>query len=242
MEARISVIKNRFSKINRVVSVVSGKGGVGKSQVASGLAICLNRKGYEVGLLDLDLYGPSSHIILGLKMDTFPDEEKGIIPPYIEGIKFMSIVYFTEDKPSAFRGIDISNIIIELLAITRWGKLDYLIIDMPPGIGDETLDVIRLIKKAEFLVVTTSSKVSYGAVDKILKILKELDKPIIGIVENMVIKKSKFIENEIKKTDLKYLGSINYDLKLENAIGDPNQISKTSFIKDLIKILTKTDL
>jgi ATP-binding protein involved in chromosome partitioning len=195
-----------------------------------------------VGLLDLDLYGPSSHIILGLKKDTFPQEEKGIIPPYINGIKFMSIVYFTEDKPSAFRGIDISNIIIELLAITRWDELDYLIIDMPPGIGDETLDVIRLIKKAEFLVVTTSSKVAYGAVDKILKILKEQDKPIIGVFENMVIKKSRFIENELKKTNLRYLGSINYDLELEKTIGDPSLIAETSFMKDLIKILTKTDL
>jgi ATP-binding protein involved in chromosome partitioning len=154
----------------------------------------------------------------------------------------MSIVYFTEDKPSAFRGIDISNIIIELLAITQWSNLDYLIIDMPPGIGDETLDVIRLIKKAEFFVVTTPSKVSYGAVYKILKILTELDKPIIGIIENMVIKKSRFIENEIKKTDIRYLGQIKYDLELENAVGDPDHISKTKFIKDLTKILTKTDL
>ena len=120
------------------------------------------KKGYKVGLLDLDLYGPSSHIILGVKK-IFPKEEIGLIPPTVSGIKFMSIVYFTQDKPSAFRGVDITNIIIEILAITQWDALDYLIIDMPPGIGDETLDVIRFIKNSEFLVITTPSKVSIGA-------------------------------------------------------------------------------
>jgi len=150
MDARVSVIEKRLKNIKRIISVASGKGGVGKSLVASSLALNLSKKGFKIGLLDLDLYGPSSHIILGVK-DVFPKEEKGIIPPNVHGINFMSIVYFTEDKPSPFRGIDISNIIIELLAITQWGSLDFLIIDMPPGMGDETLDVIRLIKKSEFL-------------------------------------------------------------------------------------------
>ncbi|GAG44776.1 unnamed protein product, partial [marine sediment metagenome] len=117
--------------------------------------------------LDLDLYGPSSHIILGMNDFNFPKEDKGIIPPKINGINFMSIVYFSEDKPSPFRGVDITNIIIELLAITQWGELDYLIIDMPPGIGNEVLDVIRYIKKSEFLVVSTPSKVAMGTVGKL---------------------------------------------------------------------------
>ena len=196
MDARVSVIDKRLKNIKRIISVASGKGGVGKSLVASSLAINLSKKGFKVGLLDLDLYGPSSHIILGVK-DVFPKEEKGIIPPNVHGINFMSIVYFTEDKPSPFRGVDISNIIIELLAITQWGSLDFLIIDMPPGIGDETLDVIRLIKKSEFLVVSTPSKVALGAVSKLLKILKELKIPIIGVLENMSMTRSSFIKNEI---------------------------------------------
>jgi len=201
MDARISVIDKRLKNIKRIISVASGKGGVGKSLVASSLALNLSKKGFKIGLLDLDLYGPSSHIILGVK-DVFPKEEKGIIPPNVHGINFMSIVYFTEDKPSPFRGIDISNIIIELLAITQWGSLDFLIIDMPPGIGDETLDVIRLIKKSEFLVVSTPSKVALGAVSKLLKILKELKIPIIGVLENMSMTKSSFIKNEIDSMDL----------------------------------------
>jgi ATP-binding protein involved in chromosome partitioning len=241
MEARISVIEKRLKSIKRIISVASGKGGVGKSLVASTLALNLEEKGYKVGLLDLDLYGPSSHIILGVK-DVFPEEEKGIIPPKIHGIKFMSIVYFTEDKPSAFRGIDITNIIIELLAITQWGALDYLIIDMPPGIGDETLDVIRFIKKSEFLVVTTPSKVAMGAVSKLLKILKELEISIIGVLENMRMTKSSIIEDAVVKMNIPFIGSIYFDENLEGSLGDGYLLLKTKFMKELNDNLEKTNL
>ena len=241
MEVRVSVIEKRLKSIKRIISVASGKGGVGKSLVASTLALNLVEKGHKVGLLDLDLYGPSSHIILGVK-DVFPEEKKGIIPPKIHGIGFMSIVYFTEDKPSAFRGIDITNIIIELLAITQWGTLDYLVIDMPPGIGDETLDVIRFIKKSEFLVVTTPSKVAMGAVSKLLKILKELKIPVIGVLENMKMTESPIIEDLIIEMNLPFIGSIFFDENLEDAIGDGDLLLKTKFMEELDNNLKKTNL
>jgi len=241
MEARTSVIDKRLQKINRIIAVASGKGGVGKSLVASTLALNLSKKGYKVGLLDLDLYGPSSHIILGVDDFSFPEEEKGILPHKIGDISFMSIVYFTQDKPAPLRGMDITNIIIELLAITQWGELDYLIIDMPPGIGDETLDVIRLVKKAEFLVVTTPSKVAMGAVGKLLSILKELKLPVIGVVENMKMGESNYIKDLINGYNLPYLNSIMFDNDLEESIGLPDQLKNTSFMKDLDKIVNKID-
>jgi ATP-binding protein involved in chromosome partitioning len=240
MEARVSVIDKRLKNIKRIISVASGKGGVGKSLVASNLALNLAEKGFKVGLLDLDLYGPSSHIILGVK-DVFPEEKKGIVPPIIHDIKFMSIIYFTEDKPSAFRGIDITNIIIEILAITQWGSLDYLIIDMPPGIGDETLDVIRFIKRGEFLVISTASKVSIGAVLKLLKILKELKIPMIGILENMKMNGSSSVEDIATKLKIPFIGSITYDKNLEGAIGEPNLLLKSRFIEELNENLKKTN-
>ena len=241
MDARVSVIDKRLKNIKRIISVASGKGGVGKSLVASSIALNLSKKGFKVGLLDLDLYGPSSHIILGVK-DVFPKEEKGIIPPNIHDINFMSIVYFTEDKPSPFRGIDISNIIIELLAITQWGSLDFLIIDMPPGIGDETLDVIRLIKKSEFLVISTPSKVALGAVSKLLRILIELKIPIIGVLENMSMNKSAFIKNEITNMNLSYLGCIYFDKNLEESIGKPDKLLETDFMDNLNGLLKVINL
>ncbi len=239
MEPRTSVIKKRLENIDEIISVASGKGGVGKSLVASTLALNLSKKGKKVGLLDLDLYGPSSHIILGLSKFDFPEEENGIIPPKIDDIKFMSIVIFTKDLPSAFRGIDITNIIIELLAITQWGKLDYLIIDMPPGIGDETLDVINLVKKSKFLVVTTPSKVAMGAVGKLLKMLKEQNLPIVGVVENMKMKEGNYVKNSVSDMDINYLGSIDFDETLEEAIGEPKSLHDTGFMKDIDKIVSK---
>jgi ATP-binding protein involved in chromosome partitioning len=237
MDVRESVIEKRLRNINRIICVASGKGGVGKSLIASTLALKLEKKGYNVGILDLDLYGPSSHIILGFNRKGFPDENKGIIPSKINDIKFMSIIYFSDDKPSPFRGLDISNIIIELLAITQWGSLDYLIIDMPPGIGDETLDIIRLIKNCEFIVVTTPSKVAMGAVKKLLLILTELKIPILGVIENMVIKNSSLIKNQIKNMGLSYLGPIIFDTNLEDSIGKPKKLLKTDMVNDLENIL-----
>ena len=239
MDPRVSIIHKRLSNIKKIIAVASGKGGVGKSLIASTLALGLSKKGYKVGLLDLDLYGPSSHIILGIKDFSFPEEEKGIIPPKISGINFMSIVFFTEDKPSPFRGIDISNIIIELLAITQWGELDYLIIDMPPGIGDETLDIIRYVKTSKFLVVTTPSKVSMGAVNKLLRMLKELKLPVIGIVENMKMTDSDYIKDIISKMKLSYLNSISFDHELEQSIGNAEKLLETGFMKDFEKIIDK---
>jgi len=241
MEPRTSVIEKRLKHIKRIIAVASGKGGVGKSLIASNLALSLADKGFRVGFLDLDLYGPSSHIILGVT-NQFPTEEKGIIPPKVHGISFMSIVYFTEEKPSPFRGVDISNIILELLAITQWGSLDFLIIDMPPGIGDETLDVIRYMKKSEFLVVTTPSKVAMGAVGKLLKILIELQKPLLGVIENMTMTDSRFIEEEVKKLHVRYLGKISFDEHLEEAIGDPNRLKKTETMTNLNTIIKRIDL
>jgi ATP-binding protein involved in chromosome partitioning len=172
----------------------------------------------------------------------FPTEEKGIIPPKIHGISFMSIVYFTKEKPSPFRGIDISNIILELLAITQWGSLDFLIIDMPPGIVDETLDVIRYMKTSEFLVVTTPSKVAMGAVSKLLNILIELKKPVLGVIENMTMTDSSFIEQEVKRLQVRYLGKIHFDETLEESIGYPDHLSKTQVMKDLRVALQKIKL
>ncbi len=239
MESRISVIDRRLKKIENIISVASGKGGVGKSLVASTIALNLSKKGKKVGLLDLDLYGPSSHIILGLSKFNFPEEKNGIIPLKIDEINFMSIVIFTEDKPAAFRGIDITNIIIELLAITQWGKLDYLIIDMPPGIGDETLDVINLVKKSKFLVVTTPSKVAMGAVEKLLKMLKEQKLPILGVVENMKMKKDEYVKKSVSEMNIKYLGAISFDEGLEKSIGSTDKLHKTDFMKDMDEIVEK---
>jgi ATP-binding protein involved in chromosome partitioning len=235
MDPRLSTISRRFENINRLIAVSGGKGGIGKSSTASLLALSLIKSDYKVGLLDLDLCGPSAHIILGIK-GIYPKEKKGIVPPEVYGIKFMSIVHYTNDKPLALRGIDISNGIIELLTITQWGSLDFLIIDMPPGIGDVTLDIIRLIKRIEFLIVATKSKVVLETVKKLLKILVELKIPIIGIIENMKFTESLYFKEEARGFSTPLLGSIAFDSDLEDAVGDIEQLIKTKFYKGIEEI------
>ncbi|PIP13982.1 MAG: ATP-binding protein [bacterium (Candidatus Stahlbacteria) CG08_land_8_20_14_0_20_40_26] len=240
MDPRLNIIAHRLENVDRLIAVSGGKGGIGKSSVASTLALCLSKKNYRVGLLDLDFYGPSCHLILGIK-GVYPEEERGILPPQVYGIKFMSIVYYAKENPLTVRGIDISNSIIELLAITRWEELDFLIIDMPPGIGDTTLDVIRLLKGVEFLVITTPSKVVLETVKKTLEMLKEAHVPILGVIENMKLNNSSWTRQEIETFDVKYLGEIGFDRSFEDFVGDRNKLLKSSFVEDINKLIPNLD-
>jgi ATP-binding protein involved in chromosome partitioning len=238
MDPRLNIIEKRLANIKRLIAVASGKGGVGKSLIASTLALILSKKGYKVGLLDLDFQGPSTHVILGIS-GAYPKEDKGIIPPEIHGIRFMSIVYYVKDEPLPLRGRDVSNALIELLAITQWKQLDFLVVDMPPGIGDETLDLIRFMKQSEFLVATTPSKVAMETVKKLLKLLKELKIPIRGLIENMKMTPSSLTKEQAKELGVPFLGEIPFDKDLEESIGNPNKLLETKFAKDLNAILFK---
>jgi len=238
VDPRTSIISARLGNVGRIVAVSSGKGGVGKSLVASTLALALTKQGYEVGLFDLDFTSPSTHVILGIE-GVQPKEDKGIVPPVVNGLRYMSIVYYSGDYASPLRGADVSNALIELLSITRWGKLDFLVIDMPPGIGDATLDLIRLIKNVEFLVVTTSSQLAFETVRKLVKLLKELKVPVAGVVENMKMGDSKNIQQQTRKLGLSFLGEIPYDTQVEEAIGNKNRLASTVFAKKVEEIASK---
>lgn len=234
-DPRIGIIEERLKGVNRIVAVSSGKGGVGKSLIASTLALTLARRGYKVGLFDLDFTSPSTHVILGVE-GLQPREEKGIIPPQVHGLKYMSIVYYSGEYASPLRGADVSNALIELLAITRWNNLDFLIVDMPPGISDATLDIIRLVKRIEFVVITTPSRLAFETVRKLIDLLSELGIPIMGVVENMKMKESRFIQQQIEGRGIKFWGEIPFDAEIEEAIGDVNKVLATQFGKKLGEI------
>jgi ATP-binding protein involved in chromosome partitioning len=228
MDPRTTVIDDRIRRINRIVSVSSGKGGVGKSLVATTLSLMLARGGFKVGLFDLDFTSPSTHLIMGIK-GVQPKEEKGIIPPIVNGLKYMSLIYFSGDQAAPLRGADVSNALIELLSVTQWGELDFLIIDMPPGISDAVLDLVRLIKRIEFLIVTTPSSLAFKTVKKQIRLLHDLHVPIIGVVENMKINKTTNIKKETKRIGAKYLAELPYDPEVEEAIGDLAKLLETAF-------------
>lgn len=224
IDPRTSIITKRLSKIHHIVAVTSGKGGVGKSMVSTALALSLAKEGCRVGLFDIDFTGPSTHIILGVPKTVQPKEDKGIVPATVNGLEYMSLVYFVAGKATPLRGQDVSNALIELLAVTQWGELDYLIIDMPPGIGDPVLDLVRLVERIEFLIVTTPSLLAFEVVKKQVEVLSELKMPIVGVVENMKRESSNSIKDECKKLGLKYLGAVDYDAHVEDSIGNPTKL------------------
>ncbi len=230
-DPRLEVIGRRLGGVRKIIAVSGGKGGVGKSVIATTLALDLNRRGYRVGLLDLDFTSPSTHLILGVE-NLKPIEEKGIVPPTAHGLKYMSIVHYAVDEPVPLRGADISNAIIELRAVTRWGNLDYLVVDLVPGISDATLDMIRLTKSVEFLLVTTQSIVAFETVRKLIALLQRLKVTIIGVVENMVENPSN-IREKVENLGVHYIGAINYDRELEQTYGDVERLLKSRFAEAL---------
>ncbi len=238
IDPRTSIINERLSKVKRIVAVSSGKGGVGKSLVATTLALTLANEGCKVGLFDLDFTGPSTHILLNAEKIVLK-EDKGIVPPTVQGLEYMSLVYFSGENPAPLRGADVSNALIELLAVTQWGELDFLILDMPPGIGDVILDLLRLVNRLEFCIVTTSSLLAFETVKKQVALLCDLKASIIGVVENMkMTTNTSYIKVETKKLGLKFLAEISFDESVEQAIGDKDKLLNTSVGRALKQIVT----
>lgn len=235
VDPRTSIIDERLKRISRIIAVSSGKGGVGKSLIATMLALTLAREGWKVGLFDLDFTSPSTHLILGAK-NAQPKEDRGIVPPVVKGVEYMSLVYYCGDKAAPLRGADTSNALIELLAVTRWSTLDFLIIDMPPGIGDAVLDLVMLVKRIEFLIVTTPSQLAFETVKKQLNLLQELRVPVIGLVENMKMNAAKNIQRQTEELGVTFLGEAPYDVKVEEAIGDEAKLLGTALAQKVKEV------
>ena len=184
--------KTVLSGVKNIIAVVSGKGGVGKSTVASNLALALVQSGASVGLMDADIYGPSQHIMFGVRGDRPMMREiegKGWIVPIEKfGIKMMSIGLLVDEKQAVvWRGPMVSSAIRQFVSDVDWGELDYLIIDMPPGTGDIHLTVVQTVPVTGVIVVTTPQTVALADAKKGIAMFgqAQLKVPIIGLVENM---------------------------------------------------------
>jgi ATP-binding protein involved in chromosome partitioning len=237
IDPRESVIARRLKGIARIVGLASAKGGVGKTLCASLSAVLLARAGKRVGLLDLDLQGASAHIILGVR-PRMPEEERGILPiPVVEGLSFMSAAMFAGESAMALRGHEVSDAIRELLAVTQWGTLDFLLIDMPPGIGDELLDCARLIPRLEALVISTPSAVSVAVVQRLLAVLAEVHVPIPGILANMAHGRAEGVRNMARAAGVPFAGEVQLDGAVEASIGHPLKLAGTRAAADLGRAL-----
>ena len=183
-------ITKSLGKIKNKILVMSGKGGVGKSTVAVNLALGLARRGHKVGLMDVDLHGPDVCRMLNLdgKLEP-PKNPSDLVPPliYNDNVKVVSLEYMMKDRDDAiiWRGPLKIQAIRQFVADMDWGELDYLIVDAPPGTGDEPLSVAQTIPGVKAVVVTTPQAVALADVRKSINFCKTVEMPIVGVIENM---------------------------------------------------------
>ncbi|MFA7173754.1 MAG: Mrp/NBP35 family ATP-binding protein [Kiritimatiellia bacterium] len=181
-------LRGRLSQIRRTIIVMSGKGGVGKSTVAVNLAMSAMLSGRRVGLLDVDLHGPSVPIMLGLVGQRLESGENGMQPVEIGGLKVLSVGFLLKhpDDPVIWRGPMKMSVIRQFIEDVDWGELDLLVIDSPPGTGDEPLTVCQLIPELDgAVIVTTPQKVAAADVRKSISFCREIEVPVLGVIENM---------------------------------------------------------
>jgi ATP-binding protein involved in chromosome partitioning len=235
IDPRLDIIRHRLSPVKRILAVSSVKGGVGKSVCAALCALALKEQGFRTGLLDLDFQGASAHLLLGAE-PRFPEEAAGIKPlPVRGGLQLMSFALFSRERPVPLRGEEVSQAMLELLAITIWGPLDFLLCDLPPGIGEELLDLLRYLDRVEFLIVATPSRLALTVVERLLVLLSGLGAPLAGVVENMAGRASgegfpvpAETDGSVKRLAHRYggrfLGSLPFEPRLDALLAGPDPL------------------
>ena len=261
-EEEQEIIRGKMTRIKHKILILSGKGGVGKSTVAANMAVSLALEGEKVGLLDIDIHGPSIPGILNLGGQKLEAVGETIIPVKMsENLKVMSIGFILKNESDAliWRGPMKNQVIKQFLKDVDWGELDFLIIDSPPGTGDEPISIIQMLENADgAVIVTTPQNVAISDVRKGINFCRKLNLPIIGVLENMSgficpkcgeitdIFKSGGGEKMAKEMKVPFLGKIPIDPQIVEACdsGKPyiEHFSETQTAKAFKQAIGRADL
>jgi ATP-binding protein involved in chromosome partitioning len=233
IDPRAAVIGKRLAGVRRVIAFCSAKGGVGKTTCTALAGLVMAGAGRRVGLLDLDLQGASAHLLLGVS-PRLPEEDRGILPLRVaDGLSLMGAAAFSGERGLALRGREVSDAILELLAVTLWADLDALLIDMPPGIGEEMLDIARLVPRMEALVISTPSALSVAVVERLLGVLREMRVGVAGLVANAVRASAEPVRLLAGRAGVAFGGEIPWDDELEPALGDTARLAGSAAARAL---------
>ena len=187
-QSNSSAEQNKFNlnNIKNIIAIASGKGGVGKSTVAANVALALRENNNSVGLLDLDIYGPSLPIILGMNENPKMTDDRKIIPIEHYGLKVMSFGFISgNDTPVIWRGPLVSRMTEQFFNDVHWGELDYLVLDLPPGTGDIQLTLTQKLRMSGAIIITTPQDIALADVQKGADMFRKVHTPILGVIENM---------------------------------------------------------
>ena len=187
-EPKVKPKETALSQVKNLIGVASGKGGVGKSTVSANLALALKARGARVGICDIDIYGPSIPIQMGVAQAKpgVSSDQKRFEPVDAYGVKVMSIGFLVDDDtPVIWRGPIVASVVKQFLEDVDWGELDYLVIDMPPGTGDAQLTLTQSAPLTGAVIVTTPSELALVDAQKGLQMFRKVDVPVLGVVENM---------------------------------------------------------
>lgn len=188
MEENFKVAPSEFSHVKKVIGIVSGKGGVGKSLVTGLSASAMNKKGYKTAIMDADITGPSIPKMFGIGKANYADENQLLIPASSEGgIKIMSLNMLMENEtdPVVWRGPVIAGIVKQFWSDVNWGNVDFMFVDMPPGTGDVPLTVFQSLPVDGIIVVSTPQELVEMIVEKAINMANMMNIPVLGVVENM---------------------------------------------------------
>ena len=252
--------KEAIPGVKNTIAVASGKGGVGKSTVSVNIALALAKKGSKVGILDIDIYGPSIPTMMGIHKPLEMTEDKMLLPLENYGVKLISVGFMLdEETPLIWRGPLVMQLVQQFLKGVDWGDIDYLVIDLPPGTGDAQLTLVQTIPLTGAIVVTTPQDVALIDARRAIKMFGEVSVPILGIVENM----SQFIcphcgksteifsrgggEKTSERYKVPFLGSIPIDIKIREGgdsgkpvvVGSPDSPETLEFIKIAEKVASR---
>lgn len=239
IDLREGLIRRRLGQIGRVVMFSSGKGGVGKSTLSASAATLLSSEG-SVGILDIDLHGPSIPLLFGVRRCTFRESRSGLIPARVGGIPVMSFEMFARGKGVAARGASKVEMLREMMAITDFGALDTLVVDLPPGTGDEFLTALEMFgRKGSIMFVTQPTALSWNVTGRAVELAKALGGNVLGVVQNMG-RESKGIDGACRKMHVRSLGSVGYFPSIsDRPVGS---LRGTAFMRSLRDVLKRASL
>ncbi len=230
-DPRLEAVSERLREVGEVIVFASSKGGVGKTLLSVTASLLLSRRGVGVGLLDLDITNPTAHLVLGVDPARVgPVEERGLVPPEVSGVRFMSPTFFTQGRAAPLRGEYVSSAIREVLSITRWVGVDALVVDTPPGMSDELLELLTYAGRFRAMVVSTPSVL---ALESAARLSEVLGSRVEALVLNMCS------EGEPSSRRPEGLGervpvyALPYDGEVEEAVGDPRRLLSTRFSREV---------